>query len=181
MTRQSPHPQASRGVTAIELMTVVAVLAILAVVGIPSYQDFTDKRRIEGAAHQYVSHLHWARSQALQTGHTVRFKVESAGAGACYAIYRSGDGPCSCLSSGDICDSGNSPLLVTHFTPDARITISSHGTAERRIDPMRGTFTPTGTVAFSSPRGHTVNAVTNLMGRTRLCTPGERCGGLPAC
>jgi type IV fimbrial biogenesis protein FimT len=181
MIRQARHLLASRGITAIELLTVVAVLAILAAVGIPSFQDFTDKRRLEGAAHQYASHLQWARSQAVQTGQGVRVKAESADAGACYAIYRSGDGTCSCLGSGSVCDNGQPPLLVTHFAPDARVTISNHGTAERRIDPMRGTFTPTGTVAFSTPRGHTVHAITNLMGRTRLCTPGQRFGGLPSC
>lgn len=181
MTRPTRRPSASRGLTAIELLTVVAVLAILAAIGIPSYQDFTDKRRLEGAAHQYASHLHWARSQAVQSGQTVRIKVESAAGGACYAIYRAGDGACSCLNPDGICDSGNAPLLVARFPSDARVAISSHGSAERRIDPMRGTLTPTGTVAFSTPRGHSVHAVTNLMGRTRLCTPGQPFGGLKPC
>lgn len=180
LTKRAPLP---RGITLIESLVVVSLLAILAALAVPSFQGFTDKRRLEGAANEYASHLHWARSHALQTGSTVRIKVESGGAGTCYVIHQAAAGTCSCLDSdGDgACDGGDAPLLRVHFPAGARVQISNHGTAERRIDPMRGIFTPTGTVEFSTKRGHSVRAVTNLMGRTRLCTPSQSFGGLTPC
>ena len=178
---RAPRP---RGITLIEFLVVMMVIAILAAVATPSFQGFTDKRRLEGAANEYASHVHWARSHALQTGSAVRIKVESGGGGACYVIHQAAAGTCSCLDADgdDACDGDDVPLLIKHFPADARVLISNHGTAERRVDPMRGIFTPTGTVEFSTPDGHSVRAVTNLMGRTRLCAASEhRIGGLPRC
>ena len=181
LTKRAPR---LRGITLIEALVVVSVLAILAAVAVPSFQGFTDQRRVEGAANEYASHLHWARSHALQTGSAVRIKVESGGGGACYVIHQAAAGACSCLdANGDgACDGDHAPLLARHFTAADRVQISHHGTAERRFEPLRGLLTPTGTVEFSSPKGHSVRAVTNLMGRTRLCAASEqRVGGLPRC
>ena len=181
LTKRAPR---QRGITLIEVLVVVSVIAILAAVAVPSFQSFTDQRRVEGAANEYASHVHWARSHALQTGSAVRIKVESGGGNACYVIHQAAAGACSCLDGdGDgACDGDNAPLLIKHFPVDARIQISNHGTAERRFEPLRGLLTPTGTVEFSSPKGHSVRAVTNLMGRTRLCAASEhRISGLPRC
>lgn len=172
----------SRGLTLVEVLTVLALLAVLATLALPAYQGFTDKRRLEGAAQEYVSHLQWARAHAVQTGRSVRIKVESGAQGACYVIHQGGSGACSCLHAGTGCGgSDDRPLLTAHFPADGHVRISGHGQAERHIDPLRGIFTPTGTVEFSDPRGHAVRAITNLMGRTRLCTTSRELGSLDRC
>ena len=184
MALLTTHASRPLGITLIESLVTLCLLAVLATLAIPSFQGFTDKRKLEGVANEYASHLQWARSHALQTGSTVRIKVESGDAKACYIIHQASPGACSCLSDhGDsFCDGDNAPLLTVHFPADARVRIRNHGTAERRIDPMRGILTPTGTVEFSTVRGHSVRAITNLMGRTRLCAVSpHRIGGLPPC
>lgn len=181
MIRRTKPAAVSHGVSLVETLMVLIVLAVLAALAAPSYQSFTDRRRLEGAAHEYVSHLHWARAHAVQTGSTVRIKVESDAQGACYAVRQGSSGGCSCLDAQANCGSDDPPLLAVHFPADARVRITGHGKTERRIDPLRGTLTPTDTVEFSTARGHSVRAVTNLMGRTRLCTPSSGMGGMQPC
>ncbi len=181
MMRSTRRASPSRGVSLLETLTVLILLAILATLAVPSYQGFTDKRRLEGAAHEYVSHLQWARAHAVQTGRAVRIRVESGADGACYIVHQGSGGACSCLDAGSACDADDPPLLTVHFPADGRVRISNHGRAERRIDPLRGIVTPTGTVEFSSPRGQSVRAITNLMGRTRLCISSGDISSLDRC
>jgi type IV fimbrial biogenesis protein FimT len=59
------RPPACRGLTLIELMTVLALLAILSAVAAPSLRTFIDNQRLRNASFDIVGDLLLARSEAL--------------------------------------------------------------------------------------------------------------------
>jgi prepilin-type N-terminal cleavage/methylation domain-containing protein len=54
-----------RGITFIELMTVVAVIGIMAAMAVPSFLTYMPKLRVKAAARDVVSQLRLARSKAV--------------------------------------------------------------------------------------------------------------------
>ena len=68
-----------QGVTAIELLVVLAVVAILAVVAVPSFVDLTQRNRVAGEVNGFVGDLQFARSEAIKEGQTVTMCASSNG------------------------------------------------------------------------------------------------------
>jgi len=54
-----------RGITFIELMTVVAVIGIMSAMAVPSFLSYMPKLRVKSAARDVVSQLRLARSKAV--------------------------------------------------------------------------------------------------------------------
>ncbi|MGD8372746.1 MAG: GspH/FimT family pseudopilin [Syntrophobacterales bacterium] len=54
------------GFTTTELMIVIAVLVVLATIALPNFSGWTNKQRLKGAARDLVSHIQWARSEAVK-------------------------------------------------------------------------------------------------------------------
>lgn len=54
-----------RGITFIELMTVVAVIGIMAALAVPSFLSYMPKLKVKAAARDVVSQLRLARSKAV--------------------------------------------------------------------------------------------------------------------
>jgi type IV fimbrial biogenesis protein FimT len=69
MLAMSPHRQ--RGVTLLELMTVVAILAVLAAIAVPSFRTFIVNQRIRNASFELQAALTAARGQAITQNGTV--------------------------------------------------------------------------------------------------------------
>ncbi|MDZ7789482.1 MAG: GspH/FimT family pseudopilin [Xanthomonadales bacterium] len=55
----------ARGFTVIELMITIAVLAVILTVAVPSFGRFVEQQKLTATANHLVTHLQFARSQAI--------------------------------------------------------------------------------------------------------------------
>ena len=70
---------AKRGVTALELMVVLAVLAVLLALALPAWQDLAARQRRNAMAEQLNGHLALARSAAISKGRPVAVSTMGVG------------------------------------------------------------------------------------------------------
>lgn len=69
-----------RGVTLIELLTVVSIVAILAAVGVPSFQQTIVRNRMAAQSNEFLTALNFTRSESVKRGHSVTLCRSSDGA-----------------------------------------------------------------------------------------------------
>ncbi|MEJ8846911.1 GspH/FimT family pseudopilin [Variovorax rhizosphaerae] len=107
-SRTSPREaRCQRGVTAIELMVVLAVLAILVTVAAPSFIDLTQRNRVATEINGFVGDLQFARAEAIRRGQNVTLCASTNGT-SCggttwnngWLIFNNGDPPDTTIDTG---------------------------------------------------------------------------------
>ncbi len=70
--KSSTRPTRQRGLTLVELLVVIAVSAALISVAVPAYDTLAYDNRMSTEMNELVSHIHYARSEAIKRGGQVR-------------------------------------------------------------------------------------------------------------
>jgi type IV fimbrial biogenesis protein FimT len=174
-----------RGLTIIELMTVLVVIAILAVIALPSFNNLIGKRRVEGVFNELHTDMQMARSEAVARNRAVRVTF---GAG-CYVVHVTSPATTTtCTQTTETIDPDDTKVKVAQLqasTNAALVPLDSLTFIE--FDPTRGTATWDGTGAAaavnvqSSAGAWQLRTVTAPVGRVRTCSPNTSVEGFPAC
>lgn len=176
-------PKASaRGLTLIELMVSLALLALLLGLAIPAWQGFVLRRQVDGLSAQLTADLHYLRTSTVARNQTLRLSLHASS--ACYLIHTGHTADCRC----QVATAGEIDVQCTGDAQALRAQAMTDGSWQLRanvsvltVDPRHGTFSPTGSLDWTHPSGLSLRHVVNILGRTRLCTPGTRLAGISAC
>ena len=109
----APQPGARRqtGLTLIEAIVTTAILAILLGMAVPSFERFTQRGRLEGAAAQLETDLQLLRFEAVARNETLRISFAQGVEGSCYVMHSGPANACRCAAGGLLsCDGGAEAL-----------------------------------------------------------------------
>jgi Tfp pilus assembly protein FimT len=177
------------GASLIEAMTTVSVISILVTSALPVYTDFTESRRMLGAAELVRAFLVNARAEALRQRRTIVVTYSMTGAPGWRLGMRDASQCETALSDPEDPDACSIPgptgRLLSILNGNDLIAIS--GVANRsntRFDPMRGTsFGTNATITLTSTGGKQARVIISNSGRIRTCSPNgnARLADLPNC
>jgi prepilin-type N-terminal cleavage/methylation domain-containing protein len=181
MSHAQRKTAAQRGLTLVEMLTVLAVLAVAMSLSMGSWSSTLDRLRLHSQSQELAAHVHMARSTAVATGRAVLLEVQSNARGSCLLIHQGGAGACHCNDAGrPVCDATRRVVSTQWWPSGSRVQLSANS-ASMRFEPTAGTVTPTGALKLSLPDGRALALVVNVMGRSRACSLGGLTAGAPAC
>jgi type IV fimbrial biogenesis protein FimT len=191
--------RANNGFTLIELLIAIIVLAIILTLGVPSFVDTLDKRRITNATKTLVSQVQQARSLAVLLNQPVTMEFRYTDGGSwCFGVTDFNTCDCTVANS---CSVARPPVPGAAKDPTDRIYVQSSSAefpnvsltgvanqAKLIFEPTRGVRTdalgPDVTWSFASTtRARGTNVRVNAIGRASACTSsgGPLFGGLRSC
>ena len=159
-----------RGVSLIETLMVAAIVTITAGAVMPDFSSMLQRQRLQGAVAQLQTELQYARSLAVAERQAVRFSFRANASQSCYAIHTGAAGACQCSGQTATCTGGAVSFRTVGFDSASGLRATSNS-GSFLFDPVKGTVTPTATIAVVNNQGDTVRLVVNIMGRVRSCTP----------
>lgn len=159
-----------QGLTLVDTMTTLAIAGLLLSIGLPGLDQVRERRQIEAATAQLETDVQLARSEAVLRNANVRLDFFGSGAGHCYVLHTGAAGDCDCSGALPVCRAGAQPLRSVRLTGDQPLSMQSNS-ASIVFDALAGTVTPTATVRMVARSGEAVNAIVNVMGRVRTCSP----------
>ncbi|MBA3588772.1 GspH/FimT family pseudopilin [Methylibium sp.] len=155
------------GFTVIELMAVVLITAVLLTLAVPAFLDLLARRRLEGAANELSTDLHYARSEAVSRQLDVALTTLANGTG--YEIAAA---------------STPAPTEIKRVALPAELTVT--GGVSLTYTGLRGIPLETSggdeSITVSSSRtAAQLQVDNNFMGRVRLCSPDGSFKGYAPC
>ena len=173
---------AQKGLTLIETIVLIALLAILAAMAVSSFKDMMINSRLEGKASEYVTHMNWARSLAVSNNDAVNLHIATGESASCSIFFQGPINDCRCNANGAVCTTIGNDLLVIVLPHSDGVRVSARtGSATIQINPRQGTISPTLTAIFTADNGKVIHNISNILGRTRSCTPTEASFGFRIC
>ena len=163
--------QGSRGFTLVEACMVVAVAAVTLATAAPSFRSFIQTRRLDGAAAQLATDIHFIRSEAVLRNSPLRLSFHAEAWGSCYVLHSGLAKQCSCNAVGPATCEGDARQIKTVALPARDHIGVQANVASILFDPLHGTSTPAGTLKVVAASGRAVHHVVNIMGRVRTCSP----------
>ena len=180
--------RSNTGFTLIEMIATVAVLAVLVTVGIPSFQETIDKRRLTGAAEQLQADLQYARSEAIKRNGNVFVNFTASGSNWCYGISTT---TCNCNTTSCQLDTVEKEVNQDGFR-NISLGVTNMTGNNLNFEPRRGLVSMnnnaapivTGTVTLtSSSSSKSLRIDVSRLGRVKLCSPSGsgNLSGYPTC
>ena len=189
------------GYSVIELMVAVGIVAVLASIGVPSYTEFIEKRRITGAADEIVAVMALARGSAVKHNQPTTVSFNMGESDWCMGVVLGSVG-CDCMVSTESAEnycamkysdvSGNdvveSQIISNDEYSDVAMIAATTGSGDSRLsfDPVRGVLADLSDIASFTIRS-TTNAAYELRidisatGTVKTCTNGVAMTGMKSC
>ena len=164
------------GFTLIELLITLTLGAIVMGIGVPSYQDFVVKNRIQTQASEIRSSLAMARVEAIRRG--LRVRVCPGQDGCLGADWH--DGWNSFVDrNNDTARDPNEELLEVHIRLDGGSTLTGANNVIFRSDGTADNARALNLCTADSDASHRRRIHVSNVGRVRVCGPPD--AGEPAC
>jgi type IV fimbrial biogenesis protein FimT len=181
MVAKSIHTK-QHGTSLIETLSGLVIAAVVATLAASAWANQANSRRLLGHIDELIQDMHWARSEAVARGASVRLSLVNDGVGqACYVIHTGEANACGCdASSNQSCSATAQALKVVKLDSTKNLSLS-YTSKSILWNSTTGTVTPTGTVKIEHPNVGRVHVVVNLMGRIRTCSPSGLVRGHPVC
>jgi type IV fimbrial biogenesis protein FimT len=173
--------RAQRGLTLIEVCSVLTIASIVVGTAMPSFESAKNKRVLEGVAAELATDLRYVRTEAVTRNVGVRFSFRPVAGGTCTLVHTGASADCQCSADGVAQCSNEASLLKAVFYPASSGLAVTTNVSSMRFDPTNGSVTPTGTVTMAGPNGQSLKHVVNITGRVRTCSPGGAVKGVPTC
>lgn len=180
-----------RGLTIVELLTVMIVLGILATVVAPSFRGMMVRQRVQGVHDQLLTDLQLARSeQTARSGASTEVAVTFGGNGliSCYTVHTVSAGvACDCtLAPGSACvPAGVVQEVKTVQVARAQgvsVAASSPSGTTVRFLPPQGTVTPTDMrINVQGDVSGQLRTQLSPVGSPTVCSPDGSMRGVPTC
>lgn len=169
MTKQTRFRtiRTSRGATAIEAVLTAVLVAILVGLALPSFRASIERHRVEGVTAQFKADVRYAYSEAIARGEPVHLTFAQTPAGSCYVI--STPQPCPCDTTGQAVCRQHSETLRTALLPQSSGIKLTANVARMTFDGYRNTVTPAAAIDITSRGRAALQAIVNIVGRTRVC------------
>ncbi|WP_395352802.1 GspH/FimT family pseudopilin [Variovorax sp. UC122_21] len=167
----------ARGLTLIELLTVIAIVAILAAVGVPGFRALLLHQRLAAASQAFMSALAMARIEAIRRGEPVGVLPEGGAGwdgGWAIVVDPGGEGAPRVLRRFDQLPPG---VAIDKELGDGLaqgVHYDGNGFSRR----LRNAGFGAGCVAFRAETGRRAAIVLSASGRPRSCDPDRKgeCG-----
>lgn len=163
---------ATRGLTLVDLLCVLAVTAVLMGGAMPGWQALKQSLLLRSVADTVETDIQYARTVAMTTDRTVRLAVQAHPAGgSCTLVHLGGSGSCSCDTHGQaVCTGDGEALRVSEQRAIHGVTLT---TVDKSLvfDAGKGTISPTATLKLQDAQGRELRQIVNILGRVRYCSP----------
>jgi prepilin-type N-terminal cleavage/methylation domain-containing protein len=178
-----------RGLTIIELMTVLIVLGVLITLSVaPSVRGMAARQRVQGVHTGVMTDLQLARSKLEQRSETVTSVAVSFGTNAdmtCYTIHAMPVVACDCTSAlADKCNPVEAEIKSVQLARSAGVTVAATSASGPRVEfkPPHGLAAPADLVidVQDNTSGQLRTSLTGL-GVPRVCSPDGSIRGVPTC
>lgn len=174
-----------RGVTLVELLTVLAIVGVLLAVAAPSLADLLNRRRVEAVASDLSADLAYARSEGGLRARAITLRFAADSQTSCYVVHVQGKiGSCNCLNpQGTECPGSYSnqlPLKVTRVNASHGVTLvpASGSSTITFVTPHAALANETGaSITIIGNRGYKLEARVSGLGRALVCDPDGSFGG----
>ncbi|PKG82131.1 hypothetical protein CXF85_14630 [Colwellia sp. 75C3] len=189
----------AKGFTLLELLISIAILSILLSIGLPSFLDTFDEKRIVGASEQVYGHLQQARIESIARSTNVTMSFSASGSEQWLYGFSQGTAGCdlsqinpiavnACtvvVNDGDDIIHGDNgtdmdDLILMRFAGsdfnNVRMNIdnftSPNSNSQITFDPMRG-LSDSGEISLISNNGNKLKIKISRLGMIRMCSPDD--------
>ena len=191
--RPMQHPRVAqrrgRGVTIIELMTVLVVLGVLiTLVVAPAIQGMIGRHRVQGVQAELLVDLQLARSELAQRAESSTSVAVTFGGNAdltCYIIHTAASGvACDCTRAPACQPAGAQEIKSMQFARAGGVSVAASSPlgSEVTFAPPQGLATPDGLIidVQDATSGKLRTSVSGL-GVPRVCSPDSSIPGVTPC